>query len=51
MRFRSGTSGHEDLCEALVTAVEDAGFEAKLLDRGEGQETVVLKVCLCAVDC
>jgi len=29
---------------ALVAAVEDAGFEAKLVDRGGGQEVVVLKV-------
>ncbi|KAF5841526.1 hypothetical protein DUNSADRAFT_12454 [Dunaliella salina] len=34
----------EGIGNALVSAVEDAGFEAKLIDRGQGQETVKLKV-------
>uniref|UniRef100_A0A7S3QPV9 HMA domain-containing protein n=1 Tax=Dunaliella tertiolecta TaxID=3047 RepID=A0A7S3QPV9_DUNTE len=36
--------GQEGIGDTLVSAVEDAGFEAKLIDRGQGQDTVLLKV-------
>lgn len=37
-------AGIEEAADALLSAVEDAGFEAKLVDKGEGQGTLVLKV-------
>lgn len=44
MRLKPGIEGAAD---ALLSAVEDAGFEAKLIDKGGGQDTLVLKVqCL-----
>lgn len=46
MRVGCDSTGKEVQGDTLVAAVEDCGFEAKLLDRGEGQETVVLQVRL-----
>ena len=47
VRAGPNSKGEEVQGEALVAAIDDAGFEAKLVDKWDGQETIILTVRLC----